>query len=339
MGIFFGFSTSIGSRPKAWATSIRKELVTAAEKQGAPPTLPVVVYYGTGRLWRTHKDTERKSKAARDPALQTNAYIDALSSSSSYHQFEVWFEKVVREAQNEVMTGELSPHRPTLAKSAVVAAVNTILGPTGWRGLDWDFLSNEVVATHAVHGRLPVGLWSDGIRNLLALVADIAHRAVRLNPHLGDGACQLATGVVLIDEIDMHLHPSWQQQVLPLLRQAFPNLQFVVTTHSPIVLSTVPSRCIRILGEGDRVHTPTSQTEGYTSTWALSSVFGVDADPPGKMASLLRDMYRRIEDGRAHDDDAGVIRAELETHFGPEHPAMISLRSFERLTAVKQRKG
>ena len=79
------------------------------------------------------------------------------------------------------------------------------------------------------------------------MAADLAYRMVRLNPDLGAMAALETPGIVLIDEVDMHLHPSWQQAVVYDVRKAFPNVQFIVTTHSPQVLSTVPAEAIRIL--------------------------------------------------------------------------------------------
>jgi predicted ATP-binding protein involved in virulence len=95
------------------------------------------------------------------------------------------------------------------------------------------------VAHHDQHGELSVALLSDGIRNMIGMVADIAFRATKLNPQFGFLAAKETPGVVLIDEVDMHLHPEWQQVVLQSLTTAFPALQFIVTTHSPQVLTTV----------------------------------------------------------------------------------------------------
>lgn len=86
---------------------------------------------------------------------------------------------------------------------------------------------------------------SQGEKSLLALVADIARRLVLLNPSLNDPL--QGNGIVLIDEIDLHLHPGWQQTIVPNLSKTFSNIQFIFTTHSPQVISTVPSHQIRIL--------------------------------------------------------------------------------------------
>ncbi len=150
----------------ARASSLLHDLRDHADKrQSAPSPLSVVAYYGTGRLWSEHKLTERKVGAAGDLTRQVKAYMDCLSPSSSFGQFVVWFERVIREAQNEVQSGVRSSHQPQQLLRAVRAATDTVLAPSGWTHLDWDFLANEVVATHPEQGRLRVSCLSDGIRN------------------------------------------------------------------------------------------------------------------------------------------------------------------------------
>ena len=71
---------------------------------------------------------------------------------------------------------------------------------------------------------------------MLAMVADIAFRCTLLNPKLGEEAAIKTLGVVLIDELDLHLHPSWQKQTVHNLKRTFPQIQFITTTHSPFVI-------------------------------------------------------------------------------------------------------
>ena len=79
---------------------------------------------------------------------------------------------------------------------------------------------------------------SDGVRSTLAMVMEIAFRCYLLNPHLDEQAAKETTGVVLIDEIDLHLHPAWQKRIIGDLRKAFPELQFIVTTHGLVIMIT-----------------------------------------------------------------------------------------------------
>ncbi|WP_250666481.1 AAA family ATPase, partial [Escherichia coli] len=107
------------------------------------------------------------------------------------------------------------------------------------------------------------------------MIGDIAYRCIKLNPHLGGDAARQTRGVVLIDEVDMHLHPRWQQIILTQLREVFPQIQFVITTHSPQVLTSVPSECIRILKD-NKVYSAPPGTEGSEPERMLRQVLGLD---------------------------------------------------------------
>ncbi len=211
------------------------------------PTFPLLSYYGTGRLW-AHRGSINPRKAERQAAInQLSGYDGCLSPDSRYEAFVDWFDRYSHEAAKEHMTNDPSLHQPRERLAAVTRAVNLALEPCGWKNPEWDFTQKTVYLHHERHGRLPVSSLSDGIRNMIGLVADIAHRAVRLNPLLGAAAALTTPGIVMIDEVDMHLHPEWQQVVLHSLLQAFPAMQFIVTTHSPQVLTGLPKKNIRLL--------------------------------------------------------------------------------------------
>ena len=86
--------------------------------------------------------------------------------------------------------------------------------------------------------RQPFRELSDGYRNTLSLVGDIAFRMAALNPQMLGEVTAKTPGIVLIDEIDQHLHPYWQKNILICLTRIFPKVQFIVTTHSPNVISS-----------------------------------------------------------------------------------------------------
>jgi predicted ATP-binding protein involved in virulence len=171
---------------------------------------------------------------------------------------------------------------------------------------------------------VPFRLLSDGYRNLLGLVADIAWRAVQLNPRHGAAAPELAEGVVLIDEIDLHLHPRWQLRVIDDLRRAFPRLQFVATTHAPQVITSAQPEWMRILRGGT---TPllAGPVHGRDANSILEDVMDVPERLPA-MKARLEALARLIDAGdleRAHrlldqiaadlgEEDASVVRARWE---------------------------
>jgi hypothetical protein len=103
---------------------------------------------------------------------------------------------------------------------------------------------------------------SDGERGLLALVFDLTRRLAIANPE-SDNPIAEGVALVLIDEIELHLHPKWQRDVLGRLRKVFQNCQFVVTTHSPLVLGEVEARCVRFLEFQDGKVVATTPTEAY----------------------------------------------------------------------------
>jgi predicted ATP-binding protein involved in virulence len=178
---------------------------------------------------------------------------------------------------------------------------------------------------------------------MLALVADVARRCANLNPQLSDRAAIETPGVLIVDEVDMHLHPRWQQQVLGLLQSAFPALQIIVSTHSPHVLSTVDKSSIRVFhidGDDTRIETPLIQTRGVESADVLASVMGVDPVPQTEESSDLNAYRALIEDGKADTPEATSLRERLVAHFGATHPLILEsdrLLRFQRFRLAKNR--
>jgi predicted ATP-binding protein involved in virulence len=239
---------------KQWATVVQSQI-----RNPDKPTLdlPVFGYYGTGRLWAQKKLTEttkgKDDTRETDFYVRTFAYMNCLDPASSFKHFKEWFIWAFEsywEAQIKFLEGKGTEAEVHAAQGPVLVvqqAIDTFLRPsTGWHTLEYSFSQEKsLVLHHDDQGTLKVDVLSDGIRSMLAMVGDIAYRCIKLNPHLGDRAAQETHGVVMIDEVDMHLHPCWQQIVLGQLQEAFPLVQFIVTTHSPQVLTTVKAECIR----------------------------------------------------------------------------------------------
>lgn len=161
---------------------------------------------------------------------------------------------------------------------------------------------------------------SQGEKSLLALVSDIARRLVMLNPGIENPL--LGKGVVLIDEIDLHLHPRWQQTVLLKLAKTFPNLQFIITTHSPIVITSVESQCIRILDDGELLHAPHG-VKGAEESRVLERVFGVKSRPPENEIVKKLDEYLSLVYADQWDcERAKELRSILDLNFRGEEPEL-----------------
>lgn len=308
-----------------------------------PAALPLIAYLGTGRLWYQGRHTSRAADAVLDKSSYSRlaGYLNCLTMTSGFKQFAEWYGWIFRSyreaqiiAQEKSMPLDDHAHRFEHAIRVVKDAVNELISErTGWKDIEYSAqYGQQLVLSHPQHGVLPLELLSDGLRNTIALVADLAFRAYKLNPHLGTDAARKTQGIALIDEVDMFLHPSWQQTVIASLRQAFPEIQFVVTTHSPQVLSTVPAECIRLLQtEFDEatgktrltVHPVTSQTEGTASSDVLAEVMGLDPVPDIPIVRDLHRFHALIQQQRHISPDGQELRAKLAAHFGARHPVML----------------
>jgi predicted ATP-binding protein involved in virulence len=339
----------------AWLASWGRMLQKEVRNIDQPTlTLPVFAYYGTGRLWpqeRLQPGLAERPRRNDSSFVRTWAYRDCLAITSSFDQFADWFQWIFTSHLESKLKMAEQPGAPEPAQSSawmdavqvVQQAIDCLLQETtGWHTLEYSVTENNLVLHNEQQIKMSVAQLSDGIRNMLAMVGDLAYRCAHLNPHLGREAARQATGVVMIDELELHLHPSWQQRVAEQLSNAFPNIQFIVTTHSPQVLSTVNADCIRILHQHEfsgetTVQTVSEQTRGVTSADLLARVMEVDPVPDLPETQKLS-RYRTLIDLNLHSGEEGVaLEKELITHFGPRHPVMRECERMIKLHALKHR--
>ena len=302
--------------------------------------IPLISYYGTGRLWGLKKITLNKKQ---HETSRLSGYIDCLDPLSSYKSFESWYvdiclaELELKIEEIEKNNLDISNNEFTVIRKSIQQAVNHIVEKnTGWKDIVYKKRAETIVAQNETFGELSLMQLSDGIRNMIGLVADIAYRAVKLNPHL-ENAPKQTPGIVLIDEVDMHLHPKWQQTVLTDLTKAFPNIQFIVTTHSPQVLSTVKKEQIRILGE-NVVSTPSTHSFGEDSSVLLAELMNVSPLPPLEIVEKRKEYQRLIEDREYESHRAKQLQKELIENYGENSEFIIQtemlIRRFEALKKV-----
>jgi len=178
---------------------------------------------------------------------------------------------------------------------------------------------------------------SQGQQVLVGLAADLARRLVMLNPN-SDNPLQ-GQGIVIIDEIELHLHPKWQQMIIYNLQTTFPNIQFIITTHSPQVLSTVDKRCIRQFStdedRNDIVETPKFQTKGVKSADILARIMGTTAIPDIDEAHWVDDFSTQLFNGNRLD--AELVLEKLIQHFDRDHPVITDCLNQIKIFEMKQR--
>ncbi|CNB23608.1 putative ATP binding protein SugR [Yersinia intermedia] len=169
---------------------------------------------------------------------------------------------------------------------------------------------------------------SDGERGLIALVFDLTRRLAIANPNLKNPIAE-GEALVLIDEIELHLHPKWQREVLQRLSDTFKACQFVVTTHSPLVLGEVPARCVRFLEIVDGKVSVAVPTEAYgmDANRILQELMGAPVRNR-EVEGTLNALFELIDQER-FDDARAAIRA-LEQKLGEDEPELIRASSLIR---------
>ena len=196
---------------------------------GGDAVFPYIGYYGTGRLWLEQRRTREGGVDPGGKVSRYHAYRNCLTPRSSTQHLVQWIKRLTLiQAQRGVRLETLAA-----VLNAVARCVENAVSAS------FDFDEDDISVTFKNRARMPFGMLSDGQRGMAALAADIAMRCAVLNPHLNGDACRETTGIVLIDELDLHLHPRWQRRVVDDLRTTFPNIQFVATSHSPFIIQSM----------------------------------------------------------------------------------------------------
>lgn len=236
--------------------------------------LPVIAYYGTGRLWmrkREHWGNQSKN------FLRTMGYSNCMDSASDEKRMLEWMSQMTFQ---ELQDGNRIPELDVVLH-AMEICYKSAFAKTKEVHIRFDVKSNELIASirHETHVEsLPLRSLSDGIKTTLSMVADIAYRMAILNPDLLEDILIKTPGVIIIDEIDMHLHPKWQKSILQDLGSIFPNVQFIVSTHAPSVIANVKETQLRIL-ENHKLFDVVDKTYGKNIDEILRYLMDVNVKP------------------------------------------------------------
>jgi predicted ATP-binding protein involved in virulence len=297
---------------------------------------PLIAYYGTSRAL-----TPISSKVAINPfekEIRGEGYDSALDAKVNYGIIKNWFSKI--EVDELRKRDELKAHKfihP--AKRLVSEAVYQIVERA--TSIEFDKNSNDVVVYWKNEKdecvKLTLEQLSEGYRNMVALTIDLVRRAYLLNPTSNNPLA--VNGIVLIDEIELHLHPRWQQKILNDLTSLFKNVQFIVTTHSPQVLTTVNVDSIRIVSadatEAEQL-TGTS-TYGSESSRMLEDVLGGTIRPQHlEIVQKLNRYTELVESDQWNTEEALELKEVLYKWGGQTEAELqkletdIRIREFER---------
>ena len=283
-----------GQLPGQIWQSIQQAIGQPGEEVRARLDLPIIAFYRANRHWNQPQPHEMQAATARN--ARTDGYGSWWDASLDSSALQSWvIGKCLERFQTSSETGtpfdEIQSDELALVNQALAIVVEDM------KGLKYDLKQKSLLVewSSAVEPtREPTAFenLSDGQRAVIGLVADIARRMCILNPQLSDKVTNESQGMILIDELDMHLHPSWQRILTIGLKRAFPRVQFIVASHSPQVLGELNPEEIILLRPGGTAHPQVSY--GLTSSQVLEEIMGADARTP-EVERLLSEVFESLE--------------------------------------------
>lgn len=247
-------------------SSIVKQLVAdiREEEQSRQIILPVFTYHGTGRVANYNKDMGEVQRT--ENISRFFAYKDCLKPDSNYKTFIAWYRKMKYEAS------EMDLRIPSLdaVTDILVRGLQLLTDGEDQRIEDVRYLRGDLHVKYSKDKLCPIASLSDGYQDFIGIISDIAFRMAVLNPQLGTDVSSRTPGIVLIDELDLHLHPKWQQRILYVLKNLFPKVQIISTTHSPVIISaTEENEALELYQEDGHIVT---KPIGNPAEWYISDI-------------------------------------------------------------------
>jgi predicted ATP-binding protein involved in virulence len=260
-------------------------------------SLPILIHYSADRnVYEISLESDKNHQSN-----QLTAYDQAITKKVDFSSFFIWYRNQ-EDLENEIRLGD-NPNYVDRNLKAIRDAIPLFLPKLSNLRVKRSSPIRMTMVKDDVD--LIINQLSSGEKNLLAIVADISRRLALANPSL-ENALE-GEGIILIDEIELHLHPQWQRDIIPRLTSTFPNCQFIVTTHSPQVLSNVKKENVFIV-EDFQVYPADAYTFGRDSNSILSELMGV-SERPEEIQNRLTECLYKIDDGQI--DEAKIMLREL----------------------------
>lgn len=287
--------------------------------------LPLFAVYECDRLWlaKSELDIEYSAKARYS---RFDPYIDCFHIGLNNEQLATW---IMKNELASIQQGKTTPVLESIRKAAQCALENCT-------SIRFDIEQSRILVDFDNKPSIPFEHLSDGQRTLLSLFCDLARRAEILNPHLAGNASAKTEGVVLIDELDLHLHPQWQRNIIENLRKAFPNIQFICTTHSPFLIQSLRCGEELIMLEGQ----PTAQLDNKSLEDIARGIMGVSnpqvAERYNEMKNVAKHYLETLEEAAiSPEEKLELFKQRLAESIAPyaDNPAFQAILEMKR--AVK----
>lgn len=314
-------SIKYGSYPKSYPlnfSTLGNDIFEFIDRDGQFD-LPLLAFYECNRLWLAENELNATA-TAKTKYSRFDPYVDCFHTGADHQAVGEWILKhELASLQQKQETAVLKS-----IKQAAVAAIE------GCSGLKFDFEQSRILIEFENGKQIPFEHLSDGQRTMLGLFCDIARRAAILNPHLKGEATRKTSGIVLIDELDLHLHPKWQRAIIESLTSTFPNIQFICTTHSPFLIQSLrKGKLIQLTEQSPAEYSDISLED------IVENVQGVDLPQKSlrylQMIEVAEKYYKKLE-VNTNGAELEKIKQELDELMLPfsDDPAFVAQLKLER---------
>ena len=281
-------------------------------------SLPVFAYYGVKRAV-----LDMPIRTRRQEYTPFDTYEKCLDGAANFRGFFTWF-RACEDWENEQTAR--SGHRVQHSGLQAFREAMAVAMPQ-YRNIYIERHPLRMMLIKDGH-RLNAEQLSDGEKIYLALIGDLCHRLSLANP-AGDPLT--GEGIVLIDEIDLHLHPQWQSEIVNALTRTFSNIQFIITTHSPHVINSVPTSSLRLIDPDGAVQAA-PYGYGMPSEIVLEDIMNLSSDVPEEVTSALNDFNRAFQSADSLEAARQLDRLQ---EIVPQHPELPRMRKrLERMARL-----
>ena len=265
---------------------------------------PLMLSFGAARLDKNYKGAE-KTKARE--TREAKAYKCALDEQVDFKSAFNWLYRYDKNLnKSKEFEGTIDAFLEAMGKA--IPALKIIEIDTKNEEFNAEIQMTKDPAPHW----LTYDMMSDGFKAMINIVAEIAYRCIELNGFLGRNAVKQTPGVVLIDELDLYLHPHWQQHVLADLQKAFPKFQFILTTHSPFIVQSVDTNNIIVLDTSYiGSESPSNRGIEEIAAAAMGMEGMLRSEKYRKKQELADKYYKLVKEGKAGQKEIEIVRDEL----------------------------
>lgn len=275
-----------------------------ADSDGINSVFPLFLSFGASRLEKNYRSAE---KTKQRETREAKAYKCALDEQVD---FKGAFDWIYRYEKN-LSRGLEFPDTDKAFVKAIRKAIPAV------KQISIDTKNSEFTAQVKMSKDehpywLTYDMMSAGFKAMINIVAEIAHRCIELNGFLGIDAVEKTPGIIMIDEVDLYLHPHWQQHVLADLQDAFPMMQFIVTTHSPFIVQSVDSRNIISLDSNVMPISPSNRGIEEIAAAEMGMQGQQRSEKYIKKFNLASEYFRLVKEGKGGEENTEKIKAQLD---------------------------